>query len=452
MASHRPTLRQVPIHMSPQASSFQPTPLLSPADIKSQLTSSFKHGLTQNRLLAHVLHRPIPHFTATPAEAALRSAIVVCLDAEWYEYSPSHITELGISILLPESVDAVNGEWDSAWKVMRQLLNFHVRIKPNAHLVNSELCEGHPEAFQFGRTSFVNVVQARDLLRYAFARTDAAGNPRPIIFIGHAVSNDIETLATHFGFEIGALGNVVTTLDTQVMARELSLAEAGRKMRLSNLLWTFGITEKYLHNAGNDTVTTMIAAMLMAYGIGGDYSYLYANYKKFTQVRGGHRGRVIGDYVWCTRCEDSKHFASACRERVCCSYCAKRANNDIKMWKKQVGLQDDAAERLKEAEERLAEAKTHAKRKCKEIVKDAARYSPSSPALQPQFVLASPYVASVTLVAVLPRVPFVGHAVPCALCIESTDPSRFKEEYAYMHREEECLFREEGKEEGKKEE
>jgi hypothetical protein len=221
---------------------------------------------------------------------------------------------------------------------------------------------------------------------------------------------------------------------------------------VSNLLWTFGITEKYLHNAGNDTVTTMIAAMLMAYGIGGDYSYLYANYKKFTQVGGGHRGRVIGDYVWCTRCEDSKHFASACRERVCCSYCAKRANNDIKMWKKQVGLQDDAAERLKEAEERLAEAKTHAKRKCKEIVKDAARYSPSSPALQPQFVLASPYVASVTLVAVLPRVPFVGHAVPCALCIESTDPSRFKEEYAYMHREEECLFREEGKEEGKKEE
>jgi hypothetical protein len=339
--------------------------------------------------------------------------------------------------------------------VMRHLLNFHVRIKPNAHLVNSELCEGHPEEFQFGRTSFVNVVQARDLLRYAFARTDAAGNSRPIIFIGHAVSNDIEKLATHFNFDIGALGNVVATLDTQVMAAELGLAEAGRKMRFSDLLSTFGITEKYLHNAGNDTVTTMITAMLMAYGIGGDYSYLYANYKKFTQVGGGHRGRVIGDHVWCTQCEDSRHFASACRERVCCSYCAKRANNDIKMWKKRVGLQEfeDAADRLKEAEERLLVAKTHTKRKCKEIVKEAARSS-ASPELEPkpQFVLASPYVASVTPVGVLPRVPFVGHAVPCALCIESTDPSRFKEEYAYMHREEECVFREEGKEEGKKEE
>jgi hypothetical protein len=41
------------------------------------------------------------------------------------------------------------------------------------------------------------------------------------------------------------------------------------------------------------------------------------------------------------------------------------------------------------------------------------------------------------------------YAVPCALCIESTHPKRFKEEYAYMHREAECVFRmveEEGKE------
>jgi hypothetical protein len=41
------------------------------------------------------------------------------------------------------------------------------------------------------------------------------------------------------------------------------------------------------------------------------------------------------------------------------------------------------------------------------------------------------------------------HAVPCALCIENTDPKRFKEEYAYMHREAEWVFKmveEEGKE------
>jgi hypothetical protein len=187
----------------------------------------------------------------------------------------------------------------------------------------------------------VDVAQARGLLEYAFCRKDAGENTLPVILIGHAVSNDVSMLATHFAFDISALNAIIATLDTQVMAAKLW---PSRPISLTNLLSRFGITERYLHNAGNDTVTTMLAAMIMAYGTNGNYTYLYANYKKFAQVN-GYRGRVMGGDVWCTRCESTAHVASACRANLFCSYCEAR------------GMQTD----------------THREAKCKEMLKDAVK-------------------------------------------------------------------------------
>jgi hypothetical protein len=44
----------------------------------------------------------------------LYSAMTVGLDAEWFEYDPSYITELGISVLLPEKASAAVDHWGSA--------------------------------------------------------------------------------------------------------------------------------------------------------------------------------------------------------------------------------------------------------------------------------------------------------------------------------------------------
>jgi hypothetical protein len=49
----------------------------------------------------------------------------------------------------------------------------HVRIKENAHLMNSELCHGCPEKFQFGTTSFADMEQAKTTLLDSFIRYDA---------------------------------------------------------------------------------------------------------------------------------------------------------------------------------------------------------------------------------------------------------------------------------------
>jgi hypothetical protein len=361
----------VPAHNSSQAFYAQP----SRRTQISQFQTLALKGLTQCQILACCLHQPDRTHSSIYREEALHDAVIVCLDAEWYEHSPTHITELGISISIPDIVNSDSSNWESPWKVMRHLLNFHVRIKPNAHLVNSELCPGYPHAFQFGRTSFVDVVQARELLKYAFYHMNEKRKLCPIVLVGHAVDNDVQILKDAFDFDVEDLGVVVATLDTQVMARELGLAEPGRKIRLSGLLAKYGISEPFLHNAGNNTVATMIAAMLMAYKTaGGDYSYLYANYKKFTQVGGGHKGRDVGDFVWCTRCESDKHFASHCRIKLHCGYCAER------------GMAAD----------------THALGKCREVVKDRVAGARKVVAVPP-----TPVVPTL-----MPRIHGMGFAVP----------------------------------------
>jgi hypothetical protein len=384
-----------PSPLSPQAGVFQPLPLTLQG-IKAQIDAAYSKGLTQSRVLSYYMRQEdTGGFASSAAEAALRNATVVCLDAEWYEHSPAHITELGLSILNPTTVNADPWQWESFWRVMRHLVNFHVRIKPNAHLVNGELCPGHPDSFQFGRTSFVDKEQAHDLLKYAFQRHDESGRPCPIVFVGHAVDNDIQVLKEQFGFDIEALGVVVATIDTQVMAMELGIANTpGRKMRLSALLGKYGITEPFLHNAGNDTVTTMIAAMFMAYEtLGTDFSSLYANYKIVAKANDGHKGGPVGDYMWCTRCEAKDHFASHCRAMLYCSYCAERGKP----------------------------ATRHATGKCPEAVKERK--------------MEAKKVVSV------PQSSKLRFAVPCPLCIESPDPKRHSEEYAYGHQEKECRYR-----------
>ncbi|KAA8613586.1 hypothetical protein Ptr902_10072 [Pyrenophora tritici-repentis] len=87
--------------------------------------------------------------------------------------------------------------------------------------------------------------------------------PRPIILLGHAVDNDTAMLKAAFGVDIEAMGVVVATLDTQVLATECEIAEPGRKMGLGRLLGSLGVEEAFLHNAGNDIVGTFVGALVL---------------------------------------------------------------------------------------------------------------------------------------------------------------------------------------------
>lgn len=145
------------------------------------------------------------------------------------------------------------------------MINHHVRIKPNAHMVNSDLCHGYPENFQFGQTSFADTEEATSILRHIFTRFDVSRQRRPVIFLGHAVHNDVAIIQERFSLDPASLRVVVATINTQVLAIEAGLAAPGRKIKLRDLLAKFDIVEAYLHNAGNDIVCTMIVALLMEY-------------------------------------------------------------------------------------------------------------------------------------------------------------------------------------------
>ena len=382
-----------PHKMSPHTSAF--APLLHLAQLKEQIDGELCKGLTQSGFLQHWLHMGEINFPTRLAKDALKNAILVGLDAEWYEFDPTNVTELGISIVDPVFVQ----DRSSPYGPLQSMVTHHVRIKKNAHLINSQLCQGYPEKFQFGTTSFADMEQAKKMLRNSFIRYDVRGNLRPVILIGHAVDNDVQMIKERFDLDIDQLGVVVATVDTQELAIEANLCHPSRKIRLAKLLEKFGITEKYLHNAGNDIVCTMLIALVMQlHVVGFEHGKAYADLKADQVPRSSP-----GNPVFCIRCDSTKHLASSCRMKAHCTICASHPVH-------------------------FKDAGTHQEEKCLQAVKNAAigsdetlrRRSPSSPKTP---------------------VKFLRFACPCSLCIESTDLARYDMEHAYGHKNEDCPFK-----------
>jgi hypothetical protein len=375
---------------------YQPVP---PPELKAVLEAEQLKGLTQTAILSHWLHQwNIPFADSVTTNAcgqSLRNAIIIGLDAEWYEHDASYITELGVSILDPNFINIQAA--DSPWIIAKGLVNHHVRIKENAHMVNSELCTGFPDKFQFGETSYVSVQEAKDMLLSAFVKTDHRGRLRPVIFIGHAISNDYEVIKERFGLDIASLGVVVATLDTQVLASGKQLAPAGRAIRLKDLLGHFEIQEPYLHNAGNDIVSTMVAALVIASPQPVTPTHPASAYADLKTYLKNTSKCIYGQPRFCTRCSSSMHTLKYCNVRVYCAHCGEEPAP-------------------------LQPAGTHSQEKCLELVKERV--------LRERGELRSRGGSPVVL-----------NPTPCELCIVSEDPDRYRIGFAYGHATEECGWR-----------
>lgn len=384
---------------------------ISPKRLESHIETQLYQGLTQSAILQHWMKSPgseIPLGSAA-AVAALQDAVIVSLDAEWYEHDDNFITELGASVLDPRFISQPISS--SAWDILSSMENHHVRIKPHAHLINKDLCKGYPEAFQFGWTTFVHVDEARAMLHDIFTRRDEFGNLRPVIFVGHAIDNDYEIIKSRFGLDLQQLGTIVATIDTQVLAVEHGLIEPSRKMRLSNLLAKYNIEEPYLHNAGNDIVCTMIAAFLMVCSSPENKlltnKLCYADLTTRLRAAGEtavYDRRCYGSTRFCEKCDSQHHTASFCGVRVfSCEHCMKDP------------LTKDAA-------------LTHRSDKCLRIVKEAALLrSQSSTGYRAGGSKRSSSLPS-------------NWKPPCDHCIASTDPRRYNDKNAYSHSTGECFW------------
>jgi hypothetical protein len=382
-----------------------------PTMLRSYIETQLYQGLTQSTLLQHWMKRigsDIPLGSAA-AVTALQDAVIVALDAEWFEHDDQFITELGVSIIDPRFISQPIPS--SPWNILSSMENHHVRIKAHAHLTNRDLCKGHPEAFQFGNTTFISVDEATAMLRHVFTPQDEYGNLRPVIFMGHAVDNDYEIIKSRFGLDLEQLGTIVATIDTQVLAAEHELVKPSRKMRLSNLLAKYNIEEQYLHNAGNDIVCTVIAAFLMLCPTPENkfltnrlrYADLKAQLRAAGQIAINEK-RSYGVKRFCEKCDSNNHTAPFCPVRVWrCEHCMKNP------------LTRDAA-------------LTHSSEKCVNMVKQAALLKARS---------SMGYGSGGTKRSSSPP---NAYAVPCEHCIESRDPKRYKNENAYSHRTGECSW------------
>lgn len=354
---------------------------VQPRDLKRAIDALLARGLTHASILKHCLGQHRIPFASSSLVELLQDAVIVSLDAEWFEHDPEYVTELGVTILDPRKIK----DRSQPWEILKATTNHHVRVKANAHLINGEMCAGHPEDFQFGKTSFVDMNEAKETLASSFIHIDGLGRPRPVIFLGHAVDNDTKTIEDRFGLDIDKLGVVVATVDTQSIAQETRLAATGRPIGLGSLLAKFDIVENYLHNAGNDIVCTMVAALLMLMQHHQPASAVaYAELKRHLQT---HSRPVHGTLLFCTRCDSDAHVVTDCRVIVRCANCAAQAS-------------------------RSSLADSHKTDRCRRAVKDAVmKRAAELPKLLP---------------------------VPCEHCIVSVDLARNGYQYAYRHSPAEC--------------
>lgn len=390
-----------PSHYYQEMASF--SPVMTPGELKNVLEAETQSNrLTQSAIFQQWLQGIIGTNTSlgmsnSAATLALQDAIIVGLDAEWYEHDPSLITELGVCVLdprsIPKSSDNSTAGPLSAWDILAALETHHVRIKPHAHLINKDFCSGHPENFQFGSTTFASISTAQEMLRSIFLRLDEHTSPRPVIFIGHAVDNDYEVLKQRFGIDVLSLGTIVSTLDTQTIAIEQSLSPNNRQISLKNLLAHYGLQEQYLHNAGNDIVTTLITALLMTHPSAPSSSptpasLSYANLKPlltaFNTASASPHRPSYGQLRFCTKCDSELHTLRHCKVSMLhCEFCA--------------------------ADPELARGShTHKTEKCVEGARRKAKK--------------------------------LQNAVPCEWCVQSTDPKRYKGRGAYGHDSVDCPF------------
>jgi hypothetical protein len=146
------------------------------------------------------------------------------------------ITELGVSTL--QNIPCYHDRpLNQPLYALRMMVVHHSRMMENAHILNQK-CDSHPEQFGFGQTRFETMEDGQKLLERSVRHSGPNNHPRPVVFLGHAVENDIEATKKQMQVDLNAHDVIAFTLDTQVMALEIGIAKH-RHMGLKDVLGQF---------------------------------------------------------------------------------------------------------------------------------------------------------------------------------------------------------------------
>ncbi|KAF2870039.1 hypothetical protein BDV95DRAFT_595609 [Massariosphaeria phaeospora] len=280
---------------------------------------------SQTEILRLALGVPNPD-----APELAKHLIVNTIDCESFVHDHTRVTEVGlVSFSGNDTRPLISRPTAHAENILQQCYFYHFRILANAHCVNRTFCKGEPENNHFGHTRFVTESQLKDVLDDAFGWPIDPAKPElgfcPVVFLGHAISNDLSMLNRAVGFNSSSLGTVVATIDTQDIANENGIRGAGDNIGLTSLAARFGFATRDAHTAGNDTAYTLIAAVQMALqdklpeGVKSMQKVIHdlADYSQMSS------SSDFGIANFCTRCgQYGDHRRPECRERVRCAKCA----------------------------------------------------------------------------------------------------------------------------------
>ncbi|KAF2810839.1 uncharacterized protein BDZ99DRAFT_462149 [Mytilinidion resinicola] len=214
---------------------------------------------------------------------------------------------------------------------------YHLRIRDHGHMVNTRFCPRNLESFDWGTTKWVTKVEASRALHEVFTERIEPIKPElcPVVFLGHAVHGDSQKLVEHLQFDMTAIGSVVSTLDTRVIASERGYRGRGDKIGLGPLCSRFNISPKHLHNAGNDAAYTMLAAVLM--GLTNEQKEAAQSDEPMENLMTSlmAAGKSYKPAAWgvrrfCTRCDRVGHTQPECMAREECSKCKTKGRRGFR--------------------------------------------------------------------------------------------------------------------------
>ncbi|KAJ6785724.1 hypothetical protein PWT90_07098 [Aphanocladium album] len=185
--------------------------------------------------------------------------VFFCVDVELIEVSPNPISEIGIAVLDMQRVGQQSpGKRGQNWWSLIEA--HHIRIKEYAGLTNYRFVHGCPGEFQFGESTFNPGSEAHDAIR-AIVKP-FLDKERRIVLAGHDLNQDVKYLS-HIGFDLKHETQRIGTVDSQVLYQVWIESDIARS--LATVLDELGFEYSYLHNAGNDAVHTLRAAIGVAF-------------------------------------------------------------------------------------------------------------------------------------------------------------------------------------------
>ncbi|KAK4549344.1 hypothetical protein LTR36_006341 [Oleoguttula mirabilis] len=225
--------------------------------------------MAQNQAQLKQLQQMLGLVPGTGSKQVIKDAVFVCIDCEAFEHVQQMITEIGVAVLDTRDVADLDGDDnEEAW--FAKMKYAHYRPVEYAHLRNKSFIKGCPEYFNFGSTTWVNLVDVKHVLKRAFrdpSQLQQAGDfsapladaNRNVVYVAHGAKGDTAYM-TQVGFTLAVDAAVSRTIDTQVLAAGSKRQAVG----LRRLLLSLGQEPANLHNAGNDAAYTLQAFVLMA--------------------------------------------------------------------------------------------------------------------------------------------------------------------------------------------